>query len=120
MASVADTTRARVWCGKRYTRPRLLPSTNTRRLSCESRSLRRAPAACQVHVGPGKTQWPSAGKPAAGGGEGGGASTANLWKQADSFTTMHPGLFAGGGGTGTANAARFDYWRYTDHEVFAS
>ena len=74
----------------------------------------------EVHVGPGN-QWPSAGKPASGGSSGGGgASTANLWKQADSFTTLHPGLFAGGGALGGANAVNFAYWRYTDHEVFAS
>lgn len=73
----------------------------------------------EVHAGPGENQWPSEGKPAGGGGEGGRTSTANLWRQADAFTTMHPGLFAGGG-TSMTNAAHFAYWRYTDHEVFAS
>ena len=71
-----------------------------------------------VHVGPGKDQWPSDGMPDGGGGEGGAASTANMFKQADSFTTFHPGLFAGGG-SHAGNAARFEFWRYTDNEVFA-
>lgn len=60
---------------------------------------------------------PSRGAPSGDGGEGGARTTANSWTQADSFTTLHPGLFAGGSTSG--NAARFDYWRFTDHEVFA-
>ena len=72
-----------------------------------------------VHAGPTKGEWPSHGMPAGGGGEGGQLSTANEYRQVDSFTTMHPGLFAGGGNT-AGNAARFEYWRYTDNEVFAT
>jgi hypothetical protein len=34
------------------------------------------------------------------------------------FTTLHPGLFAGGGPRGTA--VLFDYFRFIDNEVFAS
>ena len=44
-------------------------------------------------------------------------TTANQWSQSDSFTTLHPGLFAGGGGVGAT--VQFDYWRFTDNEVFA-
>ena len=41
-------------------------------------------------------------------------------KPADAFTTLHPGLFAGGGGGsgGAADAVLFDYFNFTDHEVF--
>ena len=39
----------------------------------------------------------------------------------DAFTTLHPGLFAGGGATqsGKDSSVMFDYFRYTDNEVFA-
>ena len=67
-----------------------------------------------VHAGPSPNQWPSAGVPTnGGGGEGGALSTA------DSFTTFHPGLWAGGG-SHAGNAARFEYWRFTDNEIFAT
>ena len=33
------------------------------------------------------------------------------------FTTLHPGLFAGGGRR--EHYVEFDYFRFTDHEVFA-
>jgi hypothetical protein len=37
----------------------------------------------------------------------------------DAFTTLHPGLFAGGSMLGGNHSVIFDYFRYTDHEVFA-
>ena len=68
-------------------------------------------------------QHPSHGLPVPGSStlEGGGLTTANAWEQVDQFTTMHPGLFAGGGRLQDAqNRAEFDYWRHTDNERFAS
>lgn len=35
----------------------------------------------------------------------------------DAFTTLHPGLFAGGG-SGGEHRVFFDYFWYTDNEVF--
>ena len=74
-----------------------------------------------MHAGPSSyKQYPSKGMPAGGGGEAGGVSTANQWRSADSFTTMHPGLFAGGGQPGEqGSAVEFDYFRFTDNERFA-
>ena len=37
----------------------------------------------------------------------------------DAFTTLHPGLFAGGGGgAGGAHSVLFDEFVYTDNEVW--
>jgi hypothetical protein len=36
----------------------------------------------------------------------------------DAFTTLHPGLFAGGGSGGGAHSALFDYFRFEDNEQF--
>lgn len=39
----------------------------------------------------------------------------------DAFTTLHPGLWAGGGegGGNGEHVVLFDYFRYTDHERWA-
>ena len=76
-----------------------------------------------IHAGPAAQQSPSRGRPIAGSStlEGGGLTTADAWKQVDQFTTMHPGLFAGGGSAVDAhNRAEFDYWRFVDNENFAT
>ena len=71
-----------------------------------------------VHAGPGEQQFPSQGTPIGHAtSEGGGLTTANEWYYADSFTTQHPGLFAGGGGAN--DVAEFNYFDYTDNERFA-
>ena len=46
-------------------------------------------------------------------------SANNTWRYPLSFTTFHPGLFAGGvSTTSTATSVQFDYWNYTDNEVW--
>ena len=38
----------------------------------------------------------------------------------DAFTTLHPGLFAGGGVGGGQTEVMFDYFRWVDNEVWPS
>ena len=74
-----------------------------------------------VHAGPGAQQSPSRGLPVSGTDtlEGGGITTANQWREVDQFTTLHPGIFAGGA-LDAANVAEFEYFRYTDNERVAT
>ena len=74
-----------------------------------------------VHAGPGAQQSPSRGVPVPGTDtlEGGGITTANQWREVDQFTTLHPGIFAGGA-LDAANVAEFEYFRYTDNERVAT